>query len=104
MSSNYDHKENEESEADHVDRIRDARFYRASNDTFNDNEKESAAIERGNRNEIYERQIYRNNRHNGKKIAKPCDEAAPRPPHTIGPRLREICGERKYVIENVRAR
>src|SRR3989338_10777242 len=64
------HKKDEEEEADRVDRLCDNRLYGPADDAFNNDENEPAAVKRGDRDEIDEREIDRNDRHDGKEMTK----------------------------------
>ena len=69
MGSDDNHKEDEEREADGVDRMSDTWFYRAANNTFNDDKEKSSAIKRRNGNKIDEREINGNDSRDGEEIS-----------------------------------
>lgn len=67
----YDgHQENEECEADGVDGVRDGGLYGAANNTFNNDEEKPTTVKRGNRDEINEREVDGDYRHNGEEISE----------------------------------
>src|SRR3989344_7336440 len=65
-----EHEEDEEDEADGVYRVRDARFNRAAGHTLDKDEKEATAVERRDGDEVDEREVDGNNRHNREEIAE----------------------------------
>ena len=67
MGGDDNHEEDEEDEADGVYGVRNACFDWAADDTFNNDKEEAATVERGDGDEIDEREIDRNDSHDGEK-------------------------------------